>query len=403
LEHETNSATTPDNQGFDLAVVLNILWRRRLIVAGLPLLGLLVGVAYGIFGTKRWEAVATVRPGITAFDPSGGPVRQWQLKDITRWYDQMLYRKEMVKRLGLPAAARPVIRTEFIAQGLTNLAGGDVITLWTTGTSPELAQAFIDTSLVLFNEYAESDTVSSQLKLTRDGLRLQMGELQNQLAAVDRKEAGLGLRLKAARAESLMVAEQTRELAVDLELLERKRAFCLERVSGLQSEAIRLGEDLDRLDGALGQASGSALGDLSQARTQLQRSLARNHALTDSLGYEADVAALARTRLMHAQAAKVAAELREVERKIGELVLSRDLDLPTERRDLGFQIGARRGKLALLAPVQRVGGTLVSDDPVRPRGTRATAILVFLGILGGLVLAFVWDYVSGHRREIFRS
>ena len=41
----------PDNQDqvFDLASILNILWRRRLIVLGLPALGLIVGLAYGVF------------------------------------------------------------------------------------------------------------------------------------------------------------------------------------------------------------------------------------------------------------------------------------------------------------------------------------------------------------------
>ena len=164
---------TPDG-GFDLAAILNILWRRRLIVFGLPLLGLVVALAYGLFGTRRWEAVATIRPGITAYDPSGGPVRQWQLMDITRWFDKEMYRRELVQRLNLERDARPVIRTEFIAQGLTNLAGGEVITLWTTDTSPQGAAALLDTSLALFVEYAEADTVSSQLKLTRDGLKLQI-------------------------------------------------------------------------------------------------------------------------------------------------------------------------------------------------------------------------------------
>ena len=121
---------------FNLATILNIIWRRRLIVLGLPVLGLVVGMLYGSFGTKRWSATATVRPGITSYSPEGFPVRQWQMKDITTWYDNQLYGQELNARLGLPPEFRTAIRADFIATGLTNLAGGEVVTLWTTGTSP---------------------------------------------------------------------------------------------------------------------------------------------------------------------------------------------------------------------------------------------------------------------------
>ena len=393
----------PGNQDqvFDLASLLNILWRRRLLVLGLPALGLLVGLAYGIFGTRRWDAIATIRPGITAYDPAGGPVRQWQLKDVTRWYDQGLYRQELLKKLDMNPDSRPVIRTEFIAQGLTNLQGGEVITLWTTGTSPDLAAALIDTSLTVFNDYAESDTVSSQLKLTRDGLELQILELKNRRLAVDQQEAVLDLRIAAARAESLVVANRLEEMALDLKMLDFKFEYCTGRVADLRAEEPILLNDLESLAAALGRGEG--LEDLAQARLDVRRALARNRALTDSLAYEGELVLLERVRWEFKRAAQIKAELGEVERKLGELHLESDIDITSRRNDLALQIDARQRKLGLLAPLQRVGQTLVSNKPVRPRTLRATSILVFLGIMGGLVLAFGWDFVSANRRKIFRS
>ena len=410
-----DETTRTGGQEFDLASLLNILWRRRLIVLGLPLLGLLVGVAYGVFGTRRWEALATIRPGITAFDPSGGPARQWQQKDITRWYDLMLYRKDLEERLDLAAGSAPVIRTEFIAQGLTNLAGGEVISLWTTATSPELAAAVIDTSLVLFNEYAEADSVSSQIKLTRDGLRLQASELGNRLAAVDLAEAVIDLKLSEARAESLVVVEKHRDLALRLEKFDSNRKYSLHRWQELETEQSVLEEDLAELSSALaragvgansgpGFAAGSGVVEgLLDARLRLQEKLSRTRASADSLVYDAEIIVLDRSRLEIEKGTALKWEMSSVERKIGDLTLQRSLDIPAQRRGLRFEIAARQSKLGLLSPLQRVGGTMVSDNPVRPRPLRAIAILVFLGTLGGLVLAFSWDYVSAHRREIFRS
>lgn len=422
-----NQETSATDQQFDLASILNVLWRRRLIVLGLPALGLLVGILYGILGTRRWEATLTIRPGITAFDPSGGPQRQWQLKDITRWYQMMLYRHDLVDRLGLDARARPVIRAEFIAQGLQNLQGGDVITLWTTATSAELAAAVLDTSLVLFNEYAEADTVSSQLKLTRDGLLLQISGLETQLLAMDKQEATIKLRLEQARAESLMVVAESQDLALELDKLDGKIAFCEGRVLDLQEEEPLLLQDFTQLDHTLRRVtaeataetgesdvpswarrdavldSGDVIEGLTLAKLELQHALARNRSLHDSLGYTAKMARLDRAKLEIEREVAIRAKIRDVEGKIGDLLLERDYDVPAQRRELHNQIAERTVKLDIIAPLQRVGETVVSDDPVRPRPLRAMVILVFLGIAGGLVLAFTWDYVATHRREIFRS
>ncbi len=422
-----NQDTSTTDQEFNLAAILNILWRRRLIVLGLPALGLLVGVLYGILGTRRWEATLTIRPGITAFSPDGGAHRQWQLKDITRWYEKQMYRHDLVDRLQLGDGARPVIAAEFIAQGLQNLQGGDVITLWTTGTSPELAAAMLDTSVVLFNLYAEADSVSSQLKLTRDGLQLQILGLETQLLSVDKQDATITLRLMQARAESLMVVAEDLDMALELDKLTGKIEFCNRRILDLQVEEPLLQQDLTQLDHTMRRLaagnmddtgeedvpswarrdavldSGDVLNTLVLAKLELQQALARNRSLNDSLTYTAEMARLDQAKLEIQREVTIRSKIRDAEGKIGDLLLERDFDVPAQRRDLRNQIAERTVKLGTIAPLQRVGDTMISDKPVRPRTLRAIIILLFLGGAGGLVLGFAWDYVATHRREIFRS
>jgi hypothetical protein len=410
-----------------LASILNILWRRRLIVLGLPLLGLVVGVLYGIFGTRRWSATLTIRPGITAFDPTGGAHRQWQLKDITRWYDMKLYQQDLVERLGLPEGSRPVIRAEFVAQGLQNLQGGDVITLWTTETSPELAAAILDTSVALFVDYSEADTVSSQLKLTRDGLRLQVEHLRTQLAGIDQREAEIGLLLTQARAESLMVIAEDQTFALELDRLRALDEYYTRRLVDLQESEPRLVQDLTQLDhtvrrlgageveaidpedvpswarrdAVLDQAD--VLEALSRAKLEAAGALDANRIAQDSTSYGLARARLDASRLEIERETTIRARLSDAGRKLGQLRLERRYDIPRQRRDVANEIAERKVKLDIIAPLQRVGDTVVSDRPVRPRTTRAILILVFLGAVGGLVLAFVWDYVWSHRNQIFRA
>ncbi|MEZ4386826.1 MAG: Wzz/FepE/Etk N-terminal domain-containing protein [Candidatus Krumholzibacteriia bacterium] len=421
-----NHQTTTDGADISLVSILHILWRRRLIVVGLPLLGLLVGVAYGLFGTRRWSATVTIRPGITAFDPTGGPHREWQLKDITRWYDLMLYRRGLIDRLGLPRSARPVIKAEFVAQGLQNLQGGEVITLWTTATSPDLAAAILDTSLVLFTEYAESDSVSSQLKLTRDGLLLQIERLHSDLTAVDKRAGAIELLLAQARAESLMVAAEDQGYALRLDRLKAQQDYHERRLVDLREAEPRLAQDLTQLDHTLRRVAadgateldpaslpagvrrnalldgGDVLESLTRAKLAVEHALADNRADQDSMAYLMEAAGLEAAQLAIERETAIRFKLREASRKIGDLILERDYDLPRTRRGLASDIAERQVKLDIIAPLQRVGQTEVSDRPVRPRPLRAILILVFLGAIGGLALAFVWDFLVTNRREIFR-
>ncbi len=427
MADEKSSPRQNGDLEFNLATILNIVWRRRLIVLGLPVLGLVVGMLYGSFGTKRWSATATVRPGITSYSPEGFPVRQWQMKDITTWYDNQLYGQELNARLGLPPGFRTAIRADFIATGLTNLAGGEVVTLWTTGTSPELARAIIDTSIVLFREYAEGDTLSSQIELTRDGLQLQIKVLETRFVSVDRQEVSLNLKLEQARADSAVVAVLDQELGIDLEMLDEKIAFLQRRIQGLREAHPGLEKDLAQLDQVIAEVvrrgegtvdpadipawarreavldEGDVLDGLGDLRLRLQQRLRTSEAQQDSLAYELGLARLESERKGIKRAATVASRLREIEQRIGDLELERDYVLPVKRREVRTDISSKQVQLGSLTSLQQVGKTIVSDKPVRPRGLRAAMILVFLGIMGGLVLGFSLDYLLAHRREIFRS
>ena len=131
--------------------------------------------------------------------------------------------------------------------------------------------------------------------------------------------------------------------------------------------------------------------------------MARNRALQDSMTFVAETKRLERARLEIDRETTIRARIRAAENTIGDLLLKRAYDIPHKRRDLRTQIHERHVRLATLSPLQRVGEPVVSDKPVRPRPLRAIAILVVRGGLAGVVLGFVWDFVWGHRREIFRD
>lgn len=414
-----------EGQLISLVAILNIIWRRRLLVFLPPLLGLVVGVLYGIFGTRRWSATASVRPGITSYTPEGFPIRQWQLKDITTWYDKQLYGEELNRRLGLPEEYNAVIQTEFIAAGLTNLAGGEVVTLWTTGTAPELAKAIIDTSIALFREYAEGNSYTSAIQLTREGLLLQIQTLEKHYASVDKKELKLDLELNLARADSMQASILDDEIAIDLEKMKKRMVYYQNRIEDLDRRKPDIERDLDQLNEVMATVvdnkdspidpesvpgwarrdavldGGDVLDGLGELRLRIRRKLERHATVRDSFAWELDNVQLEIDKQSLKRTSQVLTRRREIERTLGELLVTKRFVLPVERQEVRTDINSRQVQLRSLTSLQQVGKTIVSDKPVRPRGPRAIIILVFLGMIGGLILGFSWDFLSGHRRQIF--
>jgi hypothetical protein len=145
------------------------------------------------------------------------------------------------------------------------------------------------------------------------------------------------------------------------------------------------------------------LATLVETRASLQNQLRDSEVLADSL-----TAAIARAKidieeLKLRREYDLAGDRLAAHQKLGELRLERRYGLELEAADLNNQVREARVQLNMLSPLERVGRITVSDKPARPRKLRAISILTALGLFGGLVLAFAWDYVDRHRYEIFRS
>ena len=116
--------------GISLPNILNILHRRRRTIVYLTLVGVVAGVAYGIFTKPLFRATAQVRPGIVSYSGQGAPLREWALKDVVRWFRTELYWDDMRDFEPYNEYKRsPIILADFISSGPQYMRGGDVITL----------------------------------------------------------------------------------------------------------------------------------------------------------------------------------------------------------------------------------------------------------------------------------
>jgi Chain length determinant protein len=417
--------STSQEWNISLASMLNIVWRRRIFVVGLPLLGLLAGLIYGQVVTPLYLATATVRPGITAFTPDGGGAREWRMKDITHWYDNRLYEEGLAQQLGIARADAPEIMSHFILRGLQNIQGGNIITLTVLDPDPHRATRVLDASIDAFSAYATKDSLSNSIALTERGLNIRIAELRRQQRELDEKEDRLASSIALAMAESLRIDAKVAGLESSIAQIETEN----EQIEGqLQSKTELRGQVAKRLaelDAAIelagrrarvGEAANRAPeGVRPQAlisETEVYRGLVVNSVavqdriaeIDEELGQLRQSGSANRVivgELRTEVASEVALDRATVADKLLQLRIDRSQGLDSQRQSLDLQMQEKQAQRSMLSPIERVGSIVASERPVRPRKKRATLILTFLGLLGGFAMSFVSDYVIKHRREIF--
>lgn len=418
--------TTSNNPGeISLASVLNILWRRRLIVIALPVLGAIAGVVYGTVVTPLYLASATIRPGITSFGPGGGADRHWRLKDVERWFESGTYRPFTAREMGREQSKVPLVRASFIQRGLQNTQRGDVITLTCLDASPSNAVEGIDSAIRAFESYTMTDSLSNSLLLTRSGLEIRIAELRRYQDVLAARVDSLDTELAVARVESLQIDDEAVRLDYDISVLEDRRTVIGERLKSMETQIEQLKGARDELaetrrtvrarigsgpsDAPSGVRPQAALTDAEVLRGLVESSAdieARIVVVTtkrDSLRQARDAAARERDYLVERNKTLLALQRAEIGKRLRDTRHVRNFGVPNAIRSVEMRVREKLVQLNTLAPLERIGTVEVTEDPVRPRKKRAIMILTLLGLIGGVAGAYVFDFVWNNRQRIFRS
>lgn len=427
------NAVEPVNRAAVLSVggVLNILYRRRLVIVAATALGLAAGIAYGIIVKPLYRATAQVRPGIVAFNAEGGPIRETALEDLVGWFDKKLYWRDLQQQEGYRTLkVAPIIVAEFVPT-LNFVAGGDVVTLTNLARSPERAKETLVRSIESYNNQAALDSLGSSLHLTRRNARLKMERLTQDMAKLDAEKERTQLKIDEQKRELTMVGLQRQSLELDLQRLREENAWRGRAVTELRAEAGAGRDRVKEADKLLartmetekqtggGIAAGEGAGAVSEvllqtaSREQAGRAgellgtvnsmslgVINANVRADSLAAVITANELEMRRLRLVLEIELAKKTADIEQKIHDLQIVIDRDLPRERALLQADRDAEQTKLDVAAPLQRLGVVTATEKPVRPRKARAAAILTFLGLCGGTALALGWEYFENNRAVI---
>jgi hypothetical protein len=431
VQEDPRLAAPADQKVISVGGILNILYRRRLVVFGATALGLALGIAYGIVVKPLYRATAQVRPGIVSYNAEGNPIRETALEDIVGWFEKRLYWREFQQRPEFAyLRVAPVVDAEFVPS-LNFVQGGDVVTLTNLSHSPEKARDVVNGAIEAFNRQALVDSLGSSLHLTQRNARLKMERLTQDMAKLDAEKERTQLKIEEQKRELSMVGMERQRIDLDLQRLAEENAWRTRAVRDLRDESAASRARVTEAESLLamtlrtehstggGVASGSGSGPVSEVllQTVSREQAGRAGDLLATVNYLSHVAVGAGVRADSLAAVVMANELEmqrlrlvlaielakrqaDVEQKISDLQIVLDRDLPRDRALLQADWAGEKTKLDLASPLQRVGSVAVTEKPVRPRKARAGAILTFLGLCGGLASALTWEYLVNNRTVI---
>ena len=427
-------AATDELAFISLAGLLNILWRRRLLIILIVLISGIAGIVFSLSRTEKYKAIATVRPGITSFNSNGIPVRDWRIKDVIRWYQRGMYMQGVRKTLNLDPETRiPLIEAEFIPRGVGR-QGGDVVTLSLLSAKPAFADSLLSASVDVFNHFAEINSVGNSLSLARDNLRDEILKLDNSIENVEIKRELKNLEIDNARQDLLGVDVERKKLEIAIkEHLVAKRQYA-DEVATLEDGVAAVGGGLETMEdflqtllkkdallsaqdslrvarsvpterdllwGEVGEDKTALAGELQLGTLEAQVRTWSDRLKAVELSYKSELGTLEHERKLLEDGYALEKQAVLIQNQIREMELTRDRALTQEIVDIEDQKRILKSRLDVLISLEKIGTTVVSDGPVYPKKRRMTVMATFGGAILALVLAFGWEYVSRNRREIF--
>jgi len=407
-----------DFEIINLSGILNVLWRRRKMIIALTLVGLILGIGYGFVTKPLYRATAQIRPGITSFTPGGGPVRGWMIKDIVHWYKNGIYGPELKKDLGLAEDVyRPVITADFIPKAI-GVQGGNVITLENLSESPEDAISVLQSSIDVFTRYANADSTSNVIVLTIRGLNERVIQLERDIEDLAIKEHEYELDISQANLELWAIEIAEKRFALKMARTEALGVMRGDGILFLEKDietASKLVDEMEIMLSGFNSGSNSAtvnsrlaennelLAGIFSSTVSAQGEIKHSSMLADTLRYQKNLIDINTDDLVLRKQLEIDNKKTLKQQEIDRLVIKRDRNLKNKRYRLTDQIKSLKEKKKMLAPIEKIGNISSTIKPVRPRKARAAALLTLAALFGSVVLAFVLEYFSKHKDEIFAT
>ncbi len=365
----------------DLADLLAVLYRRRIFIAVIISVFLLLAVFYCFTATKKYEVTAQIRPGITGYDNNGKKLRDVTPEAITTWFSKKVYERYLSrdKKRGTPI---PVIKA-------SSKRSSDVILLTTYYPDPAKGTNFLQNVLECFIKELNKN-LGGNIAITREmllehrrAIEVQIERIAIQrldiLAQIDQKQH----ELKVAETELQAIAVNKQQTQAVIKRIKAQ----LEKVIQNTNELMDLRKNLIKettdkfsmlMYANIFQQNISYVTTLEQRLSQLKKEINK---------YEVDEA-------------EKKMEIAQIQAEMRELGIKKDRELPIRQKSLEGKIKVLETKAAALSPLEILQSPYSSDQPARPRVKLIIALSIVIGLMLGVFGAFFREFLDKNRENI---
>ncbi len=442
----------PYDDEIDLRRYLDIIWRRRNLLAGVVIAAVILTLTVSLLIPRQWQARTTVMvpepPKVEQTQAVGGvqvatPAVVYSQETYARLLKSTVLLERVISRLHLrmttedlagKVKAKPIRDTRLIEVSVRGSAGDDVAAIASALAgalveydreviSAELTQArkFVEGQLTrargdlqvreqILKEFNQRENLAaleaeanrklaqlSSLRQAYDQNRLDLGVASRRLAQLKKELAATS----ALRPGSTSTQENTLNISLATQLrsrladLEAQRAALLERYTPSHPSVVAVEAQIEQTRREVGQA------ETREPRSEeLRGNTVREQLESQNASLEVEVAGLqARDRLLARGTAQGEQEFRVLNSRVAEKRaqlnrLTREVDAA---RNTFATISAKATE-AVVAEGMKSGFVRVVDrtdaNPV-PRGTTTkVALAAILGMMAGLIFTFVTEYLG---------
>ncbi|MBU8871597.1 MAG: hypothetical protein KOO60_12095 [Gemmatimonadales bacterium] len=412
---------------------LNIFFKGRLLILAITALGVVAGLVYGGLATPLYLGSVQVRPGVVSYNEEGHPIRGWALKDVSQWFERARFWDDM-KHLEefKDDEIAPIIEAEFIPTGLQWTPGGNIITLNNLSPSQERSQVVLEHAIASFNRQAKGGDNDSDLDLALAAARQRMKNHQYAIELLVGDEEVVNIEIKGKRGQLKIIEGEVRRIDSERARLLESNVLRQKAVKAVEGDLVlartRLKQAQLMLDVALkdqkapnSNAVGPG-GDENPVTNVLLNSARREQAgrvveLLDSVGlleiylFEGQVKIdslssriittnidLSDLDLM--KEVDLVQQREDVLNEISLLEIKLNRELPYTKKRLQNNIATEEMRIKKLRALEQVSPIQITDEPVRPRKIRATAILTVLAFFASLALVLIREFYFRNRAVI---
>mgnify|MGYP005842812031 CR=1 FL=1 len=365
----------------DLLVLLDILWKQRLLILVCTILSLAAAFVYVFAATPIYEVTMQIRPGITSYDKDGNPVRSWKVSDIMSWIDEGLYRPFLISAVKDEAV---LPRIEAASKGSQEL-----ISLSLKTSNPKLGESILDKLVSFWVKHYAYDGNDQNLLVSRQMTEQQIDDARDRLALIDEVKV---------KDVEMKIAELKRHISVDeekIKIFDQRINTNLKAIENLQKQldkAIANSTDLINLRNNL----------LGERKAQDLSLLLYTNIIQQNISYVSQlqerIAQIQRLILDDGrEKVDLYKDIEDSRQKIEEQNLELKEKLPQQRNVINREIAQYQQRLRILSPVEVVSPPVASEYPVRPRKAFIIALAGMFGLSLGLLLAillYAWQYRS---------